>query len=354
MKFTTFPDNINPFAKKGVVKLGIDPTGPELHLGHLLPLKLFKEFISQGFQPIIILGSFTAQIGDATGRDVTRPILSSEDTMKNAKLIVNQVKRILGDVEIRFNSDWLNMVTLPELMNIISKFSVQKLLDRDNFSKRFETHVPIAMHELMGPILQGIDSLTIEAVVEVGGTDQLFNFKISRDIQEMFGQEPEVCVFSPIINGTDGKKMSKSFNNCIFLNDTPENIFGKSMRISDETMNEWLEIFDAEKKEHPMEQKKCLAFQITKEIWNEEKAISAKLNFEKTIQNKDLPDNIPELKLDKMILIVKNILNGSNSDARRMLIQKAVSVNGIKVDENHILNSGDIVKVGKLKFAKII
>lgn len=357
MKFTTFPENINPFLKIGKVKLGIDPTGPELHLGHLLPLKLVKQFMDNGCEAHIVLGTFTAQIGDATGRDITRPILSSDETVKNAENILKQIKRILGDnIFIHFNSDWLSDIPNSEMMHLLSNFSVQKLLDRDNFSKRINSNIPIAMHELMGPILQGIDSFKLKADIEVGGTDQLFNFVISRQIQEIKGQTPEICVFSPVINGLDGRKMSKSFNNCIFINDTPENVFGKVMSISDDIMRQWQPVFfdEFESSNHPIDQKKELAHKITSDIWGIESANIAKINFENTIQNKELPETMLEISLDNIISVVKMILNSSNSDARRHLTANAVRVNGEKVNSEFELNIGDIVKVGKLKYAKIV
>lgn len=357
MKFTTFPENINPFQKKGIVKFGIDPTGSDMHLGHLLPLRIVKKFKAEGFPIHIILGTFTAQIGDATGRDITRPMLTELETQENAEKLLQQVKRILGDdIIIHKNTTWHNSIELPDFMRIISNFSVQKLLSRDNFNKRIESNTPIAMHELMGPILQGIDSFKIGATIEVGGSDQLFNFSISRDIQELFGQDPEVCVMSPVINGLDGQKMSKSFGNCIFINDTPEDVFGKVMSISDETMHEWLPIFfdeiDVEK--HPMQQKKELAFQIAKEIWGEENAEKGKSHFESVIQSRELPTNMPEFFLGNIIDIVSKVINGSKSEAKRLLQSGAVKVNNEKVTETHQLRCNDIIKVGKRNFAKIV
>lgn len=369
MKFTTFPENINPFVicdknphriKGSIVKFGVDPTGPELHLGHLLPLRIVKRLKENGANIHIILGTFTAQIGDATGRDTTRPILSENETSANAKKILEQIERILGnDITIHRNTDWFNNMTLPTLMGIISKFSIQKLLNRENFSKRMDSNIPIAMHELMGPILQGIDSAKLLTNFEVGGTDQLFNFVISREVQEMLGQTPETCILSPVINGLDGRKMSKSFSNCIFINDTPTDVFGKVMSISDETMREWLPIFigpwiEIDITKHPMVQKKELALQITTEIWSAELANAALANFENTIQHKELPENMPEFPIDNIVDIVKCVINGSKSEARRLLTSNAVRINGEKVSESAEVKSGDIIKVGKLKFAKII
>ena len=364
MKFTTFPEHTNPFIhgpKQGIVKFGIDPTGPELHLGHLMPLRLVKKLKDTGSKIHIVLGTFTAQIGDATGRDTTRPILSEEDTRLNAASIVEQVRRILGDgITFHFNADWFNDIKLPELMGIISKFSVQKLLGRDNFANRMENNTPIAMHELMGPILQGIDSFKLKAQTEVGGSDQLFNFVITREVQQMLGQSPETCILSPVINGLDGRKMSKSFGNCIFINDLPENVFGKAMSISDQTMREWLPLFfeDIDVEKHPMTQKKELAFQITSEIWGKELAEIAKNHFESVIQSRKLPENMTEIPVGNLVDIVKELVSGSKGEAFRLFTQNAVKVNDIKVGSmaahGFILKEGDIVKVGKRHFAKII
>jgi len=357
MKFTTFPENTNPFAKKGIVKFGIDPTGSEMHLGHLLPLRIVKQLKDNGCDIHIILGTFTAQIGDATGRDTTRPLLTEEETNANAIHLLNQVVRILGDdITIHHNTLWHNEMKMPELMSIISKFSVQNLLNRDNFAKRMEINAPIGMQELMGPILQGIDSFKVKADIEVGGNDQLFNFVITREVQELLGQKPEICILSPVINGLDGRKMSKSFGNCIFINDTPEDVFGKAMSISDETMREWLPIFfdEIDATKHPMVQKKELAFQITKEIWGEGAAEKGKAHFQSVIQSRELPENMPEFEIGNLTEIVSKIIDGSKSEARRLFQSNAVKINGEKVVEGFEVKSGDIIKVGKRHFAKKI
>jgi tyrosyl-tRNA synthetase len=361
MKFTTFPENTNVMSKKGIVKFGIDPTGPELHLGHLMPLRIVRKLKDNGCDVNIILGTFTAQIGDATGRDTTRPILSHDDAMLNASNILQQVERVLGkDIKFHFNADWFNEIKLPELMGIISKFSVQKLLNRDNFSNRMANHTPIAMHELMGPILQGIDSFKLKADIEVGGNDQLFNFVITREVQEMLGQKPEVCILSPVINGLDGRKMSKSFNNCIFLNDTPEDVFGKVMSISDNTMREWLPIFidDIDVEKHPMKQKKELALQITTEIWNSELALKGSEHFDNVISNRQVPEHLQEVPIGQIVDVLQGLIKGSKSSVRRLFESNAIAVNGEKVGINdaHVfaLKSGDIIKFGKRNFAKVI
>lgn len=357
MKFTIFPENTNPFAKKGIVKFGIDPTGSEMHLGHLLPLRIVKQLKDNGCDIHIIIGTFTAQIGDATGRDTTRPLLTEEETKSNAIQLLKQVNRILGDgITIHFNTLWHNRMNMPELMSIISKFSVQNLLNRDSFAKRMENNIPIGMHELMGPILQGIDSFKVKADIEVGGNDQLFNFVITREVQELLGQKPEICILSPVINGLDGRKMSKSFGNCIFINDTPEDVFGKAMSISDETMKEWLPIFfnEIDITKHPMEQKKELAFQITQEIWGIEAAEKGKAHFQSVIQSRELPENMPEFEIGNLTEIVSKIINGSKTEARRLFQSNAVRINGEKVVEGVEVKAGDIIKVGKRHFAKII
>jgi tyrosyl-tRNA synthetase len=216
------------------------------------------------------------------------------------------------------------------------------------------------MHELMGPILQGIDSFKLKADIEVGGNDQLFNFVITREVQEMLGQKPEVCILSPVINGLDGRKMSKSFNNCIFLNDTPEDVFGKVMSISDNTMREWLPIFidDIDVEKHPMKQKKELALQITTEIWNSELALKGSEHFDNVISNRQVPEHLQEVPIGQIVDVLQGLIKGSKSSVRRLFESNAIAVNGEKVGINdaHVfaLKSGDIIKFGKRNFAKVI
>lgn len=345
----------------GVVKFGIDPTSTEMHLGHLIPIRMVKKLKEQGCDVHIILGTFTAQMGDPTGKDTMRPILSAEDTKTNADSILGLIKRVLGDdITIHRNGDWFNEYTLPKMMGILSKFNVGQLTSRDAFQKRMAAQEPIGMHELIVPILQGLDSVELDADIEVGGSDQMFNFHITRRTQQMMGQEPEICIMAPIINGTDGRKMSKSYGNCIFLNDSPTDVFGKAMSISDETMHEWYPIFkeDYDREEHPMKLKKELAKIITDEIWpNEgEKALTS---FESTVQKGNKPTDIPTFEMNDewdFMNYVAKISGQSRSQARRLIQQNAVSVNDVKVKDIGFkdLKTGDIVQVGKRRFGEIV
>lgn len=351
-----FPNTFTLPNRKLRIKFGIDPTSDRLHLGHLIPIKLVKEFKDLGHTIDIVIGTFTAQLGDPSGKNSMRPMLSFEDTNKNALSIIEQVKRILGnDVNIHFNHSWFEKMSMFEMMNLVSKFTVSNLLSRDSFQKRIEESNPIGVHELMVPILQGLDSVFLKSDVEIGGSDQLFNFKISRELQVISGQDPENCLLVPIINGTDGRKMSKTFNNCIFINDKPEDVFGKVMSISDDTMEEWCQIFPIDSDiKHPMFKKKKLAHEITKLIWGIKLADVSQLHFEDVIQKGILPESIPEISEASLLNVIKKIRKTSLTQSRRLLESNAVKVNDKIVNSNINLSSGDIVKVGKRDFVKII
>jgi len=374
MKHTIFPDTEKiDFSKKLKVKFGIDPTSDKLHLGHLIPLLFVKKLWDEGHHIDIVLGTFTAQLGDPSGKDTMRPILTPEETEVNANSIAEQVARIFGNpnsshpnfknIIIHRNGEWFGVMNAIMMTNILSKFTTTQLLSRDSFQKRMKENNPIGMHELIVPILQGQDSVFLESDVEVGGTDQLFNFSISRDMQKLKGQEPEKCVLMPIINGTDGRKMSKSFDNCIFINDTPNDVFGKVMSISDEMMKEWWSIFLGDNllfgiDKHPMEMKKELAWHITDIIWTSKKselANDAQMHFENTIQGRNNPSEIKETALNDVVEIIQMMRTCSRTNAEKLVSQGGVKVNGNKItDEKISLKSGDIVKIGKLDFVKLI
>lgn len=354
---TIFPKQDFKFTDKKLnIKFGIDPTSDKLHLGHLIPLMVIKDLQMQGHNIDIVLGTFTSQLGDPSEKDSMRPILSSKQTKENADSILSQVKRVLGEgITIHFNHTWFEELNCVDMIELLSKFTVKDLLSRDSFQKRMDRKDPIGLHELVVPILQGIDSVKLKTNIEVGGSDQLFNFGITREIQKHLGQEPEVCFMTGIINGTDGRKMSKSLNNCIFINDLPIDVFGKTMSISDSIMTEWLSVFKVKKEECLFETKKKLAFEITKIIWNENFASEALSHFEKVIQNKELPENIREIKIKEILAAISMINNCSKSEARRLIKQNGVQVNGEKIDnQNTILKSGDVIRAGKRSFAKII
>lgn len=311
--------------------------------------------LDDGHNLDIVLGTFTAQLGDPSGKDSMRPMLDSETTKDNAVAILEIVRRILKNpFNLHLNHEWFKRMSAIEMINILSKFTMNQLISRDSFQKRISNDDGIGMHELTVPILQGYDSVHLKTDVEIGGNDQLFNFKITRELQRIFGQKPEVCMLMPIINGTDGRKMSKSFKNCIFLDDTPIDVFGKTMSISDDLMKEWFVVFMDESIGHPMEAKKKLAFQVTKEIWSESDAQIALEHFERVIQKKNVPVEMKDINATDMIKVIMELRKCSTTEARRLLLQGAVKVNNEKVIEEKPLSSGDIVKVGKLDFAKIV
>lgn len=380
MKHVIFPDTEKiDFSKKLRIKFGIDPTSDKLHLGHLIPLLEAKKMWDQGHHIDIVLGTFTAQLGDPSGKDTMRPILSSEETEANANSITKQIVRIFrnpdsshphfNNIKIHRNGDWFSCMNAIMMTNILSKFTTAQLLARDSFQKRIKINNPIGMHELVVPILQGYDSVVLDSEVEIGGTDQLFNFSISRDMQRLKGQEPEKCILMPIINGMDGRKMSKSFGNCIFINDTSKDVFGKTMSISDELMKEWwLILRDSEFPEgHPMALKKELAQFVTKEIWGEEAARKEFDQFEMVIQQKLLPEDIQEIKLPleggvSVLDIVTQVRKCSKNEGRRLIDAKGVRLVDNDGNSNVVLANGNtiflipgsVIKIGKRDFAKLV
>lgn len=350
-----FPEDADLSSLKKV-KFGIDPTFPRLHLGHLVPLRVVKKMQEQGKDITIVLGTFTAQMGDPSGRDETRPILSKEEVEKNADKILSQVSSILKPgFKVFRNGDAFNVMTVPELMKIVSDFTVQQMTKRDGFNKRMENGVSIGVHELIVPILQGTDSVILKSEIEIGGTDQLFNFQVARKLQEINGQKPEVCVFAPIINGTDGRKMSKSLGNCIFLDEDPTDVFGKCMSISDSVMEEWIPLLtDSNKESNPMARKKKMAFDIVEQLFDISMAETCIKQFENTIQNKELPSEIDDIKAEDIIDAVIKIRNCSRSEARRLIVQGGVKIDEKKASENDEIQAGQIIKVGKRDFGRIV
>lgn len=347
------------------VKFGIDPTFSRLHLGHFVPLRLVKKLAAQGHDITIVLGTFTAQLGDPSGRDTTRPILPAQEVEKNAEAIKDQVRKLLGIEEkfprgsIKFfrNGVLHNNTKLPEFFKFVSQFTLAHMTSRNAFQDRIENGQSIALHELLVPILQGLDSVALKTEIEIGGQDQLFNFQIARQLQENDGQKPQACILLPIINGTDGRKMSKSLGNCIFLDEDPADIFGKVMSISDAVMSEWLPLFTDWKPEadaNPMFVKKQLAFDIVQQIAGLEAAITAKNHFEEVVQNKQLPDDIPSITATDLLDAVVKMRQCSKTAARNLIGSGGVRVNNQKVvDCTTHLNEGEIVQAGKRNFAKI-
>lgn len=352
------------------VKFGIDPTFPRLHLGHFVPLRIVRKLQREGHDVTIVLGTFTAQMGDPSGRDSTRPILSAEEVAKNAEVILEQVERILGPAEspkfgfeVFRNHTLHEAINAPTLLKHLSKFTLTHMLSRNGFEERQNKGNPIGMHELIVPVLQGLDSVWLNSEIEIGGQDQLFNFQIARKLQEDNGQKPQQCLMMPIINGTDGRKMSKSLGNCIFLDESAEDIFGKVMSISDETMEEWLPLFidpvenipfENTLPAHPMARKRMLAETIVAELHGIEIGRITAENFCKTVQNKELPKNIPEIEASNIIDAVVKIRKCSKTEARRLIDSKSVRIiDSLKNVVSDALESGDIIQVGKRDFGKV-
>lgn len=367
-RIEVFPDGANIMGANNV-KFGIDPTFPKLHLGHMVPLRVVKKLKEQGKNITIVLGTFTAQLGDPSGKEKTRPILTSSQTNANANAILQQVTTILGEgFEVYRNGDLFSKMTVPEILQICSRFTVNFMLSRDAFQKRMESDASISLHELIVPICQGWDSVHLKSDIEIGGTDQLFNFQVARKLQENEGMNPEICLMMPIINGTDGRKMSKSLGNCIFLTESSTDIFGKCMSVSDETMDEWIPLLTdinlTDLPEHPMKRKKIMAFDIVKQLRGEKEAQLAEEGFKSMVQKSEIPDDMLEVDVSpealpeytsQLLHAIMLIRKCSKSEARRLMKGNAVSINDKKVnnDRGVELNSGDIVKIGKRAFGKI-
>ncbi|MBR3627676.1 MAG: tyrosine--tRNA ligase [Elusimicrobia bacterium] len=355
--------------KKLRIKLGVDPTAPDLHLGHSVIINKLKVFQDLGHQIVFLIGDFTARIGDPSGRSATRPMMTEEQIMKNIKTYQDQVFKILDreKTEVVFNSKWLNALGIEGLLKLASKHTVAQMLVRDDFEKRFKADIPISIVEFMYPLLQAYDSVALQADVELGGNDQKFNLLLGRDMQRDAGQEPQVVITMPLLVGTDGvKKMSKSYNNYIALNDKPQDMFGKLMSISDELMMFYYELLTQEnldeiKQMHPKEAKMKLGMIIVERYWGKEAAENAKNEFNKIFANKDLPTEIEEYKCDKdkiklsELLFVAKMVSSKN-EARRLIEQGGAKVDNEKVtsDTEIEIKNGMILQAGKRKFKKII
>ena len=355
--------------KKLRIKLGVDPTAPDLHLGHSVIINKLKVFQDLGHQIVFLIGDFTARIGDPSGRSATRPMMTEEQIMKNIKTYQDQVFKILDreKTEVVFNSKWLNALGIEGLLKLASKHTVAQMLVRDDFEKRFKADIPISIVEFMYPLLQAYDSVALQADVELGGNDQKFNLLLGRDMQRDAGQEPQVVITMPLLVGTDGvKKMSKSYNNYIALNDKPQDMFGKLMSISDELMMFYYELLTQEnldeiKQMHPKEAKMKLGSIIVERYGGKEAAENAKAEFIKVFANKDLPTEIEEFKCDKdkiklsELLFVSKMV-ASKNEARRLIEQGGAKVDNEKVtaDTEIEIKNGMILQAGKRKFKKII
>jgi len=360
-----------------IIKLGCDPSRPDLHIGHGVVLRKLRHFQDLGHTAVLVIGDFTAMIGDPSGRNKTRPQLTLQEARSNAETYVNQAKVIL-DMDkaiVKYNSDWLSEMNFNDVVRLASSYTVARMLERDDFTKRFQSEVPISIHEFLYPLAQAKDSVELKSDVELGGTDQKFNLLVGRDLQKHNGQEPQCIITTPLIEGTDGvEKMSKSYGNDIGLHDSPEEMYGKTLSISDGMIVKWLTLAaDADSKTidhankqlkdpnvNPMEVKRLLARMIVSLFHNDELAEKAERHFNEVVVWKGVPDDIPVYSISKEDLIVNIIFNSgllkSKGEARRMIKQGAVKLDEKRVDDIQATILPDreqILKVGKRRFLKV-
>lgn len=365
------------------VKLGLDPTAPDIHLGHTVVLKKLREFQDLGHQVLLLIGDFTGKIGDPSGRSETRKQLTTEQVLENARTYKEQAFKVLDPekTEIVFNSKWLSKITLVDVINLASKYTVARMLEREDFTKRFKEGTPIAIHEFLYPLMQGYDSVALKADVELGGTDQKFNLIMGRHLQREYGLEPQIPMMMPLLVGTDGvRKMSKSYGNYIGVDESPDDIYGKVMSISDELMFEYYDLVtDLSKNEvskiktdvknnklHPRDAKMYLAKTLVRIYHGETAAKQAEVKFIKVFQRGGLPEDINEFKLNESdldkngkiwlprLLKISGLVP-STSEGKRLIKQGAVRIDNEKIQEAKDINiaSPVVIRVGKRKFVKI-
>ena len=365
------------------VKLGLDPTAPDIHLGHTVVLRKLRQFQDLGHEVYLIIGDFTGRIGDPSGKSETRKQLTEEEVKRNARTYQQQFAKVLDEDKTRlvFNGTWLGKLDFANVLELSSKYTVARMLEREDFSSRFHSEKPISIHEFFYPLMQGYDSVAIKADVELGGTDQRFNLLVGRELQREYGQKPQVVLMMPLLEGLDGtNKMSKSLGNYIGINDQPADMYGKIMSIPDKLIVKYFELLsDLPREElnemgkrmetgeiNPMEYKKRLAGLIVTEYHGEQEAKLAAEEFTKVFSRRKLPEDMPEItfgpdeleegKLWIVKLISRTGLVDSNSEARRMLKQGAVSINGEKqktINKDIELEDGMVIQVGKRRFARI-
>ena len=359
------------------VKLGCDPSRPDLHLGHGVVLRKLRHFQDLGHQAILVIGDFTGMIGDPSQRNKTRPQLTLEETKANAKSYIEQAGQVLNidSLNIVYNSTWLDTMRFSDVIRLSSHYTVARMLERDDFTKRYKAEIPISIHEFMYPLAQAMDSVELKADVELGGTDQKFNLLVGRDLQREYKQAPQVIITLPLLEGTDGiEKMSKSYGNDIGLTDTPEDMYGKSMSISDEMIEKYfilaadanVETVSRVKKQlsdssqNPRDIKRELARAIVELYHGGDAAKEAEQHFDRVIVNKDIPNEMDEVELSddtQLIEVISNEgLTNSKGEARRLIKQGAIRIDDKKItDMNYILLKGKevVIKVGKRRFIKV-
>lgn len=357
------------------VKLGCDPSRPDLHVGHGVVLRKLRHFQDLGHQSILVIGDFTAMIGDPSGRNKTRPQLTLEETKVNAESYINQAGQILDleKLEIVYNSDWLNKMDFSDVIKLSSHYTVARMLERDDFTKRYQSETPISIHEFMYPLAQGMDSVHLNADIELGGTDQKFNLLVGRDLQKEYDQEPQCVLTLPLLEGTDGQdKMSKSYGNDIGLTDSPQEMYGKTMSITDEMIVKYFRLAADASDEvlvkiesnlndssyNPRDAKRLLARSLVELYYDSDSALKAEDHFDEVIVNKSIPDDIPEFQIERETSLVDAVflskVVATKSEVRRLVKQGAVSVDGKKIDDaSFSLRSGQVIKIGKRRFLKI-
>jgi tyrosyl-tRNA synthetase len=360
------------------IKLGCDPTRPDLHLGHSVILRKMRQFQDLGHHCILIIGDFTGMIGDPSGANKTRPSLTKEDVRENGKTYFEQASKILDPVktEIVYNADWLGTMKFEDIIRLASKFTVARMIERDDFTKRYENNEPISLHEFLYPLAQGQDSVYLRSDVELGGSDQKFNLLVGRQLQREDGQDPQVCLMMPLLVGTDGtNKMSKSYDNYIGLDEDANNMYGKSLSIPDHLIYDYFELvtnvaledlpeLKAKAKTDPRNAKHDLALAITELYYGKDAALKAREHFEQTVIKKEIPDDIPEFKFVagesvRLVQLITNIkFAPSNGESRRLIQQGGVSIDGETIEDINteiafMAGTSFVLKVGKRKFGQI-
>ena len=350
------------------VKLGLDPTAPDLHVGHLVVLDALRAFQDDGHVVVLIVGDYTALIGDPSGRSETRPVLSRDQIDANAKTYFDQIYLVLDRerTEIHSNSEWLGAMGAADVLRLMGKATLQQVLQREDFAERLKAGTPIGAHEILYPFNQAYDSVAIRADVEIGGTDQLFNLLFGREIQKAYGQEPQDIAVFPLLEGLDGsQKMSKSLNNYIGLTEPPAEIYGKTMSIPDSVIEKYLRLvsgLSGSELEHvlafkPRDAKASLARQLVKRLYGDDAAHAAEADFDSRFRKREIPDKIDELVAEDPADLVSTIVQAafakSRGDARRLIEQGGIRVNGEKANAESKLKDGDILQAGKRNFVRI-
>lgn len=366
------------------VKLGVDPTGADLHLGHVIPVLKLKQFQDLGHEAILIIGDYTAMVGDPSGRNKTRPQLTHEQVLENCRTYQEQVFQILdpNKTQVMYNGAWFGKMTFQDVIKLMSQMTLARMLEREDFASRFQNQMPLSLHEMIYPLMQGYDSAAIEADIELGGIDQKFNILVGRDLQKTMGLEPQVGVCNPILIGLDGKeKMSKSLGNYIGIQDFPSDMYGKTMSLSDELMMMYFELvtevpmselqrMDKQMETgelHPMDVKRFLAREIVSRFHNRDAAMEAEAEFDLVFKENQVPDDIPEVVLspddleDGKIWIIRLLVKAgfvtSNAEGRRLVQQGGVRIDGEIIDNidlDWVPKPNAVVQVGKRRFARVV